>query len=110
MFFNCFSEKLLHCFDPSLKFSLLKSEGIMAKIKEKKPEQEVHFRFPLTRTNFSIIFLGMVVLVTGYILMYIPDNPDAFMTRTLAPILLVFGYLIIIPIGLFYREKKVEKQ
>jgi hypothetical protein len=82
----------------------------MAKIKEKKPEQEVHFRFPLTRTNFSIIFLGMVVLVTGYILMYIPDNPDAFMTRTLAPILLVFAYLIIIPIGLFYREKKVEKQ
>ncbi len=82
----------------------------MAKIKEKKQEQEVHFRFPLTRTNFYIIFLGIVVLVTGYVFMAIPDNPDAFMTRTLAPILLVFAYLIIIPIGLFYREKKVEKQ
>jgi Ni/Fe-hydrogenase subunit HybB-like protein len=82
----------------------------MAKIKEKKSEQEVHFHFPLTRTNFYIILFGILVLAAGYIFMAIPDNPDAFMTRTLAPILLVFAYLIIIPIGLFYREKKVEKQ
>jgi L-asparagine transporter-like permease len=81
----------------------------MAKIKEKKQEKEIRFRFPLTRTNFYIILLGIVVLIAGYIFMAIPDDPDAFMTRTLAPILLVFAYLIIIPIGLFYREKKVEK-
>ncbi len=87
----------------------------MAKIKEKekqkakKGEPESRFHFPLTRTNFLIILLGVVVLIVGYILMAIPDNPDAFMTRTLSPILLVFSYLIIIPIGLFYREK-TEKQ
>jgi hypothetical protein len=49
------------------------------------------------------------MLITGYILMSLPEDPDAFMTRTLAPILLVFAYLIIIPIGLFYREKKEQK-
>jgi len=81
----------------------------MAKVKEKKKQPETHFRFPLTRSNFYILFLGAVVIVVGYIFMAIPEDPDAFMTRTLAPILLVFAYLIIIPIGLFYREKKEPK-
>lgn len=81
----------------------------MAKIKEKKLDKEVRFHFPLTRTNFYIILVGISVIVIGYVFMSIPDNPDAFLTRTLAPILLVFAYLIIIPIGLFYRGKKVEK-
>lgn len=81
----------------------------MAKVKEKKKQPEIHFRFPLTRSNFYILLLGVAVLVTGYIFMNIPEDPDAFMTRTLAPILLVFAYLIIIPIGLFYREKKEQK-
>jgi hypothetical protein len=81
----------------------------MAKVKEKKQISEAGYRFPLTRTNFLIIALGVLVIVVSYIFMSIPDNPDAFMTRTLAPVMLVFAYLIIIPIGLFYREKKEQK-
>ena len=79
------------------------------KEKEKKQHQEAGFKFPLTRINFMIILLGVIILIIGYIFMAIPDNPDAFLTRTLAPIILVIGYLIVIPIGLFYREKKVQK-
>ena len=83
----------------------------MAKVKEKAKKQtgETGYRFPLTRTNFLIIALGVLVIVVGYIFMAIPDDPDAFMTRTLAPVMLVFAYLIIIPIGLFYREKKEHR-
>lgn len=78
----------------------------MAKVKTKKAETSSRFHFPLTKTNFMIIILGLIVLIIGYVFMAIPTNPDAFLTRTLAPILLVIAYLIIIPIGLFYREKK----
>lgn len=74
----------------------------MARIKEKKATK---FIFPLKKINFLIMGLGVIILVIGYILMAIPDNPDAFLTRTLSPILLVIAYLIVIPIGLFYREK-----
>lgn len=83
----------------------------MAKVKEKdkKQNQETGFKFPLTRTNFLIIGLGVLVIVLGYIFMALPEDPDAFMTRTLAPVMLVFAYLIIIPIGLFYREKKEQR-
>ncbi|MFZ0390629.1 MAG: hypothetical protein WAN36_09215 [Calditrichia bacterium] len=77
----------------------------MAKIKRPREETK-RFHFPLTRTNFLILGLGVAVLVIGYIFMMIPDDPDAFLTRTLSPILLVISYLIIIPVGLFYREKK----
>ncbi|RQW07719.1 MAG: hypothetical protein EH225_01195 [Calditrichaeota bacterium] len=84
----------------------------MAKVKEKKklekPEAE-KFRFPLTRSNYYIILLGVAVIIFAYIFMYLPDDPDAFLTRTLAPVMLVFAYLIVIPIGLFYRDKKVKK-
>ncbi|GAB4377598.1 MAG: hypothetical protein Kow0042_25570 [Calditrichia bacterium] len=78
----------------------------MAKVKSKKIKKEEHFHFPLTTANFLILIIGVVVLIAGYIFMAVPDDPDAFMTRTLSPILLVLAYLIIIPIGLFYREKK----
>lgn len=78
----------------------------MAKVKQKKIETKKLFGFPLTRTNFLILIAGVIILIVGYICMAIPSDPDAFLTRTLSPILLVIGYLVIIPIGLFYREKK----
>jgi O-antigen/teichoic acid export membrane protein len=86
----------------------------MAKVKQKpkqkkKTEKDKQFHFPLRRTNFLILTLGVIVLIIGYIFMAIPDNPDAFLTRTLSPILLVAAYLIIIPIGLFYREKQPQQ-
>jgi hypothetical protein len=33
---------------------------------------------------------------------------DGFMALTVAPILLLVGYCIIIPVGIIYRKKKVE--
>ncbi len=82
----------------------------MAKVKEKKKraKERTSFRFPLTRTNFLILAFGVIILAIGYIFMAIPDDPDAFLTRTLSPIILVIGYLVIIPIGLFYRDKKQQ--
>ncbi|HFE64518.1 MAG TPA: hypothetical protein ENK14_08925 [Caldithrix sp.] len=78
----------------------------MAKVKFKKNQKPTRFHFPLIKTNFLILGLGVIILIVGYIFMAIPTDPDAFLTRTLSPILLVFAYLIVIPIGLFYREKK----
>lgn len=78
----------------------------MAKIKSKQVQKPVRFHFPLTKTNFLILALGVIILIIGYVFMAIPTDPDAFLTRTLSPIILVFAYLIVIPIGLFYREKK----
>jgi len=79
----------------------------MARVKGKKEEK---FHFPLKKINFVILGIGILILIIGYIFMAIPNNPDDFLTRTLSPILLVIGYLIVIPIGLFYRDKKEQPE
>lgn len=80
----------------------------MAKAKKKAAIEKYHF--PLGKTNYAILILAMVTLIVGYIFMGIPDDPDDFLTRTLSPIILVIGYLILIPVGLFYRDKQHRKE
>jgi len=75
--------------------------------KSKVPEEKFHF--PLGKTNLLILLLGVFILVIGFIFMAIPEDPDAFLTRTLAPILLVFSFLVVIPVGLLYKGKGSEK-
>jgi hypothetical protein len=78
--------------------------------KEKKKQIGERYHFPLGKKNYTILIVGVLVLIIAYIFMAIPDNPDDFLTRTLSPILLFIAYLIIIPVGLFYKDKKPEKQ
>ncbi len=78
----------------------------MAKVKKKQTGEKYHF--PLGKTNYTILVIGIIVLILGYIFMAIADHPDDFLTRTLSPIFLFIAYLIIIPIGIFYKRKRSE--
>jgi hypothetical protein len=51
---------------------------------------------PFTRTNYLLFVAGLVVIVAGYISL-------AGGSITLAPILLVAGYCVIVPISILYR-------
>jgi ABC-type proline/glycine betaine transport system permease subunit len=79
----------------------------MAKIeksrKARKAKQEVIF--PLNKTNYSILAIGLAVIVIGYIALS-GDTVTSFRQLTIAPILLVLGYCVIIPLGIMYRKKK----
>lgn len=59
--------------------------------------------------NYKIIGLGILVIIAGYIALSTSpwDNPIAL---NVAPILLVLGYCVIIPIGIIYKPKKSEAQ
>ncbi len=62
---------------------------------------------PLGKKNFQIIGIGLVVIFAGYMAM--KGQPvEGFLPLVLAPILLVLGYCIIIPIGILYKEKKTN--
>ena len=83
----------------------------MAKIRQSKnvnnaESVEKGLKLPLVKMNYIVLGLGVLALIIGYILMGIADDPDAFISRTLSPIILVVTYTVIIPIGIFYREKK----
>lgn len=61
---------------------------------------------PLGRQNFIIIGIGILTIVAGYIAM-LEGSVEGFAPLVLAPILLVAGYCVIIPIGILYKKSDV---
>jgi len=59
----------------------------------------------LPARSLKIFALGIVVLFIGYIFM-MQGPADSFWSRTLAPLVLIIGYCVIIPIAILFREKK----
>ncbi len=80
----------------------------MAKIDQKKLVKPKHtFVWPLEKINYMIILAGIITIVIGYIALS-SGGVTGTMPLVVAPILLVLGYCVIIPIGIFYK-KKVSK-
>ena len=74
----------------------------LSKLKAKKQSQE-HLHVSFSTKNYSIIAFGILVIIIGYILMS-EQSVDGFMPTVVAPIFLVIGYCIIIPIGIIYKN------
>ena len=60
-------------------------------------------QLPLGKQNFLIIGTGIVVILLGYLAM-LEASVEGFLPLVLAPILLVSGYCVIIPLGILYRK------
>jgi len=57
--------------------------------------------WPFGMKNYLLFGLALVVIAIGYITL-------GYGSITLAPILLVVGYCVLIPISLIIKDKKVE--
>jgi hypothetical protein len=53
--------------------------------------------------NFKIIGVGIVVIILGYLALS-EGAVEGFLPLTVAPVLLVIGYCVILPIGIVYRK------
>ncbi len=60
---------------------------------------------PFTKRNWTLFLLGLGVIVLGYLFLRVPPV-EGFFSLTLAPILLVIGYCVLIPIAILIGEKK----
>jgi uncharacterized membrane protein HdeD (DUF308 family) len=58
--------------------------------------------------NISLFLIGLISIVIGFILMAQPPV-NGFLSKTLAPIILVIAYLIIIPVAIFIKDKNTKK-
>jgi drug/metabolite transporter (DMT)-like permease len=65
--------------------------------------------FPLERINYYIIGVGLIIIVLGYIALS-GDQVEGFMPLYVAPILLVLGYCVVIPIGIMYRKREKKEE
>jgi len=73
----------------------------MAKVSKNQPQVQ---SFTFGKRNLLLLTIGIVTIVVGFILMA-QEPVDGFMSRTLAPIILVIAYLVIIPISIIAKNK-----
>ncbi|MDP6038839.1 MAG: hypothetical protein QGG64_09835 [Candidatus Latescibacteria bacterium] len=67
---------------------------------ERKPPREL----PYSGRNVRFFVLGIAVISLGYFCLSRPPV-DGFMSLTLAPLLLVIGYCVLIPMALLSNNK-----
>ena len=63
---------------------------------------------PFGRRNWLLFGVGLAVIVLGYVLLSIPPA-DGFLSLTAAPLLLVLGYCVILPVAILYRDGSVSQ-
>ena len=66
-------------------------------------QQSLFNKWPYGKRNYIIFSLGLAILIISYILMA-SGSVNSFQSLVFSPILLIFGYLVIIPIALLYKE------
>jgi len=73
----------------------------MAKSAKNQPQVQ---SFTFGKRNLLLLTIGLLTIVAGFILMS-QEPVDGFLSRTLAPIILVVAYLVIIPISIIAKNK-----
>ena len=63
----------------------------------------------MDKKNIILIAVGVLLLVIGFICLATgpADNP---VSLTVAPLILVLAYLVVIPLGILFGGKKQDKQ
>lgn len=66
------------------------------------------FQMPFEQKNIMIILGGIVIITLGYFLMS-SDEVMGSMALNVSPIILLLGYLVVIPFGIMYGAKHAKK-
>ncbi len=78
-------------------------------LRTKKQKRELsHLHFAMTSKNYIIIGIGIALIIIGYILMS-ENSVDGFLPTMVAPVLLIFGYCVVVPVGILYTDKGVNQ-
>ncbi len=68
-----------------------------------KNKQSVKFSWPYKRKNYLLFGVGVFVIIMGYLIMYLGEV-NSFQSLVISPLLLLAGYLVIIPLALLYKK------
>ncbi len=59
--------------------------------------------WPFKKNNYLIFGIGVFTIILGYILMATGDV-NSFQSVKLSPFILFIGYVILIPLSIFYKK------
>ncbi len=63
-------------------------------------------RLNLNKTNYILLTIAIVVIIIGYIVMQY--GGDDLGDKTISPIILTVGYIVLVPLALFYKKREDE--
>jgi len=72
---------------------------------KKQKDLNLFSSWDFDKTNYVLFGIGILVIVIGYLIMVTGDT-TSFQSVKLAPIVLVIGYCIIIPLAIWYKPKR----
>ncbi len=72
-------------------------------IMENKNKKTLQFSWPYKRKNYVLFGVGVFVIIVGYLIMY-SGEVDSFRSLVISPLLLLAGYLVIIPMALLSKK------
>ncbi len=73
-------------------------------VKKVRSRKSQKINFTLSKRNYQIFGLGILIIILGYT--SLSKGPaDSFWSLTLAPILLVIGYCVLVPLSIIYKDK-----
>ena len=72
-------------------------------IMENKNKKTLQFSWPYKRKNYVLFGVGVFVIIVGYLIMY-SGEVDSFQSLVISPLLLLAGYLVIIPMALLNKK------
>ncbi len=59
------------------------------------------------KTNYTLFFLGIITIIVGYFLMA-KGEVNSTQALSIAPVVLLIGYLVIIPLSILYKKKNKD--
>jgi|TARA_B110000211_G_C13594348_1_gene341887 hypothetical protein len=68
-----------------------------------KNKQSINFKWPYKTKNYVLFGAGVFVIIVGYLTMYLGEV-DSFQSLVISPLLLLIGYLVLIPYALLYNK------
>jgi len=58
-----------------------------------------------SKINYILLSIGLLLTIVGFWFLSRPPV-DGFLSMTLAPLVLVFNYLVLIPLAILYRSPR----
>ncbi|MCB2210501.1 DUF3098 domain-containing protein [bacterium] len=72
---------------------------------KRAPVQTDRFTWPFSRKNLYWFLASLAVIIIGYV--FLGQGPyDSFSSLTLGPVLLVIGYVVLLPVSILVRDKR----
>jgi len=68
-----------------------------------KNKQQINLKWPYKTKNYVLFGAGVFVIIVGYLTMYLGEV-DSLQSLVLSPLLLLIGYLVLIPYALLHRN------